>query len=162
MSDETSEDTTTCLEILEENSLIVKWKKLHPRAVIPEYSHDGDSGCDLFCLEDTMLENDKITLVPTGLSVEIPTGYELQIRPRSGMTLKYGLIIPNSPGTVDSGYRGHIQIMMYPLLNNRFEIGEGDRIAQAVIIKVERPTFRVVEELSESDRGDGGFGSTGI
>jgi len=101
-------------------------------------------------------------LISTGIKVAIPKGYELQIRPRSGMALNNGLMLTNSPGTIDSDYRGDIGIIITNVSNKNVAINHGDRIAQAVLSKVETISWKVVEELDETDRGEGGFGSTGI
>lgn len=142
----------------------VKIKKLHPDAVIPKYAKDGDSGFDFVALEETEIYPGETKLVKTGIAVEIPVGFELQVRPRSGTSLKTPLRVANAPGTVDSGYRGECCVIMthigaYDV--NPFIIKKGDRIAQGVICPVIRAEFELVEELSDSERGSGGFGSTG-
>ncbi|MCS6968931.1 MAG: dUTP diphosphatase [Cytophagales bacterium] len=101
-------------------------------------------------------------LIPTGLLIELPPGYEAQIRPRSGLALKYGISIVNAPGTIDADFRGEIQVLLINLGNQPFTVQNGDRIAQMVVARHERITWRVVEELSSTERGAGGYGSTGI
>jgi dUTP pyrophosphatase len=101
------------------------------------------------------------TLIPTGLSVAVPEGYELQMRPRSGLALKHGVTLPNAPATVDSDYRGELQVILINHGMGPFEVRRGDRIAQLLVQRVERVEFREVAELPPSDRGTGGFGSTG-
>ena len=156
----------------------VKIKKLHPDAVIPEYAKPGDSGFDFVALEDTKIYPGQTKLVKTGIAVEIPEGFELQVRPRSGTSLKTPLRVANAPGTVDSGYRGEccviltnttgiekhavVQDEQAVIVGGEIQyIKKGDRIAQGVICPVIRAEFEVVEELSNSERGVGGFGSTG-
>lgn len=140
----------------------LKFKKLHPDAVIPQYQTEGAAGFDLVTVEEAVSPAGKTILLKTGLAVEVPPGYELQIRPRSGISLKTGLMIKNSPGTIDSDYRGEIGIIVY---NNGERYGhcinKGERIAQAVLKRVERAEIFEVMELSDTERGVGGFGSTG-
>jgi dUTP pyrophosphatase len=133
----------------------------------PAYQKEGDSGFDLaaFIPEDIILKPLDRQLIPTGLFYQIPLGFELQIRPRSGLALKNGITVLNTPGTVDAGYRGEIKVLLVNLSNQDFTIKSGDRIAQGVIAPVQsRHTtlFRRVNELDSSERGTGGFGSTGV
>ncbi len=129
---------------------------------IPEYQHHGDSGIDLVnACQDTVLNPGERKLIPTGIIVAIPVGYELQIRSRSGMAIKQGVMVLNSPGTIDSGYRGEVGVI---LLNTSIEpvtIQNGQRIAQAVLQKVELIEWEDVKILPDSKRNSGGFGSTG-
>ena len=145
--------------------MIIKWKKLTEAAIIPKYAHSTDSGFDLCSVMSSILEPGDSTVIRTGLAVEIPEGYEIQIRPRSGLAAKQGITITNSPGTIDAGYRGEIKIILYKHNSKshfqRTYIKKGDRIAQGVIAKVYHPEFITVEELDDSERGSGGFGSTG-
>lgn len=128
----------------------------------PTYSHPGDAGADLESSETLTLQPGERALVATGVSIALPDGYAAFIVPRSGLAAKHGITIVNSPGTVDAGYRGEIKVA---LLNtdqeHAFEINAGDRIAQMIIMPVSRARFIPVESLPGSDRGDGGFGSTG-
>ena len=146
----------------------LKVKKLSVNAKIPTYGSSGASGFDLYALTDVTLYPSTVGLVSTGLSFEIPEGYEMQIRPRSGLSFKTKLRIANSPGTIDSDYRGHVQIIAENISHNATEaihIKAGDRIAQGVLNKVERVNFREIsdeDELSNTERGQGGFGSTGV
>lgn len=137
-------------------------KKLHKDAVIPEYQTEGAAGFDLHTIGDHLIPFGQTVLVKTGLSVEIPAGYELQIRPRSGVSLKTKLRVANSPGTIDCDYRGEIGI----IIDNIGEVDEfilkGFRIAQAVLCPIERAEFVEVVELSDTERGSGGFGSTNL
>lgn len=141
----------------------LKIKKLHPDAVVPKYQSAGASGFDLHALEDMDIKAGDTVLVKTGLSVAVPAGYELQVRPRSGMALKTNLVVANSPGTVDSDYRGEVCVIMKNSLGIKAhqKISKGDRIAQGVIVPVVQAEIEEVEELDETQRGAGGFGSTG-
>lgn len=139
----------------------IKFKKLDERATIPSYAKPGDAGMDLRSIESYRIFPKNKALVQTGLALELPIGYEAQVRPRSGLALKHGLTVLNSPGTIDSGYRGEIGVI---IINNgifEFNIEEGDRIAQLVIARYAHPTIEEVVELSDSERGEHGFGSTG-
>jgi dUTP pyrophosphatase len=116
---------------------------------------------DIVSAVDKVIEPGERQLVPTGLSVAVPAGYEMQLRPRSGLALKHGITLPNTPATIDADYRGEIQVIMINLGTEPFTVHRGDRIAQMLVQKVERVEFREVTELPPSDRGEGGFGSTG-
>lgn len=138
-------------------------KKLHPDAVLPKYQTKGASGFDLVALEDVDIKAGETKLVRTGLSVAVPEGFELQVRPRSGMSLKTNMTVANSPGTVDSDYRGEVCVIVKNSLgsNPHVPIKKGDRIAQGVIVPVVQAEILEVESLDETERGAGGFGSTG-
>jgi len=131
---------------------------------LPQYASAGSAGMDLFaCVENEVVINPgEIKLIRTGIYIELPDGYEAQIRPRSGLALKYGITILNSPGTIDSDYRGEICIILINLGKEPFIVKRGDRIAQMVVCKYEKVKIEEVYKLSETERGDGGFGSTGI
>lgn len=146
------------------NNIRVRVKKLREDAVIPEYKTPGAAGFDLVAAEDVTINAGETVTVPTGLAFEIPEGYELQIRPRSGLSLKTPLRIANSPGTIDSDYRGEVKIIVTNTgqCDDYYNIYKGDRIAQGVIVPVMRAEFKEVDELSETSRGYGGFGSTGM
>ncbi|MDP3742295.1 MAG: dUTP diphosphatase [Candidatus Micrarchaeota archaeon] len=124
----------------------------------------GAAGADVRAnvSEDLTIAPGKRFAVPTGLFLEIPFGYEVQVRPRSGLSLKHGIMLPNSPGTIDSDYRGELHVIMLNLGDNDFVVKNGDRIAQLVVAKVHRADFAEHEELTETQRGKGGFGSTGV
>ncbi|HEY8366688.1 MAG TPA: dUTP diphosphatase [Bacteroidia bacterium] len=130
---------------------------------LPFYATVGSAGMDLKAnLESpVILAPMERKLISTGLKIQLPQGYEAQVRPRSGLALKHGISVLNSPGTVDSDYRGDIGVILINLSNTPFEIVPGERIAQLVIAKHEQITWIPVEALDESDRGEGGFGSTG-
>lgn len=136
-----------------------------PDVALPSYETNGAAGADLRAnLDDRgqiRLAPGERRLIPTGLCLEIPEGYEVQIRPRSGLALKHGITLPNSPGTIDSDYRGPLGIIMMNVGSEPFVIRHGDRIAQMVVAPVSRASFVVVSELSDTDRGTAGFGSTG-
>jgi dUTP pyrophosphatase len=131
--------------------------------LLPEYATDGSSGLDLRAAvnEELVLEAGKVIMVPTDLSVEIPYGYEIQVRPRSGLAAKHGIGVLNSPGTIDSDYRGEVKIILFNFSGEDFVIKRGERIAQMVLAKVYRMDVTEVKELNESERGAGGFGHTG-
>jgi dUTP pyrophosphatase len=131
---------------------------------LPAYETDGSSGLDIRALVDepVILEPGDIRLIPTGFSVSIPPGYEGQIRPRSGLALKHGIGMVNSPGTIDSDYRGEIGIVIINWSDRPFTIRRGDRIAQMVITRVCRAEIFEVEDLSTTERGKGGFGHSGM
>lgn len=140
----------------------VKVKLLSDKVSVPELATSGAAGFDLRAAETWTVYPQRTVLIGTGLAFEIPEGYELQVRPRSGMSLKTELYISNSPGTVDSDYRGEVKIIMRNHSTHRsYKINAGDRIAQAVIAVVPKVRLEEVEELGETERADGGFGSTG-
>lgn len=128
---------------------------------LPKYETEGASGFDLISVEDVTIEPGETKLIPTGLIVEIPKGYEMQIRPRSGLSYKTGLILPNSPGTIDSDYRGEIKVILRNTGTYKELITKGMRIAQAVVCESYKAILIEAEDLSISKRGDKGFGSTG-
>jgi dUTP pyrophosphatase len=130
---------------------------------LPEYQSDGAAGADLRArlAEPIVLRPGQRALVPTGLHMEIPPGYEGQVRPRSGLAVKHGVTVLNSPGTIDSDYRGEVKVPVINLGQEEFTINDGDRIAQIIISPVSRAAFRRVDAVSETGRGGGGFGSTG-
>lgn len=136
--------------------------RLDPRAVLPTQAHPGDAGLDLRALEATALGPGQRASVPTGIAVEIPDGMAGLVLPRSGLAARHGISLVNAPGLIDSGYRGELTVL---LLNtdraHRVELAAGDRIAQLVLVRVESPTLIEVEQLSASERGTGGFGSSG-
>lgn len=140
----------------------VKYRKLNPEALVPEYSYVGDAGMDLFSIEDIVIPPHKYILVHTGIAIELPPNTEAQIRPRSGLARNYGITVLNSPGTIDQGYRGEICVILVNHSDDVFSVKKHMRIAQMVI----KPTFIVelveADELSSSIRGQGGFGSSGI
>ncbi len=141
--------------------IIIQIKKLSISAIIPKYAHLGDSGMDLYSNERIVIESHDRGLVHTGIAMAIPEGYEGCIRPRSGNALKLGLTVLNTPGTVDSNYRGEIGVILYNTNDHALVIEPGDRIAQMVIQEVPSIVLEEVDDLDNTDRGTGGFGSTG-
>ena len=144
----------------------VKIKKLYEDSKVPQYATEGSSGVDLCAYLDSYphytLNPGESWLFPTGICMEIPVGYEGQVRPRSGLAVKYGITVLNTPGTIDADYRGEIKVCLLNTSNIPYTIHHGDRIAQMVFAKVEKAEFEEVGELQSTDRGDGGFGSTGV
>ena len=138
-------------------------KKLSSEVLTPKYETVGSSGMDLAAHieKDLIINSGDKALVPTGFSLSVPKGYEVQIRPRSGLAAKSGITVLNTPGTIDSDYRGEIKIILINLSKDKFVIRNGDRIAQMVVCPVEQVSVEEVKELSGTDRGGGGFGSTG-
>ena len=128
---------------------------------LPAYATEGAAGMDVLAAEDVTLDPGARHAVATGLSVAIPRGYEIQVRPRSGLALKHGITVPNTPGTIDSDYRGELKAILINHGTEPFAIRRGDRIAQLVIAPVTRAKWEEVEELDATERGAGGFGSTG-
>jgi dUTP pyrophosphatase len=128
---------------------------------LPAYATEGAAGMDVLAAEDVTLAVGGRHAVATGLALAIPPGYEIQVRPRSGLALKHGITLPNTPGTIDSDYRGELKIIMINLGAEPFAIVRGDRIAQLVLAPVVQASWLEVEELSDTARGEGGFGSTG-
>ena len=129
---------------------------------VPQYAHPGDAGADLTSAEALSLQPGRRALVGTGVRIALPDGYAAFVVPRSGLAAKHGITIVNSPGTVDAGYRGEIKVALLNTdASEPFEIAVGDRIAQLIVMPVARAAFIPVEELPDSVRGDGGFGSTG-
>ena len=138
-------------------------KRLHSEVKLPKYKTDGSSGMDLMAFLDRPISimPQKSELIPTGLSVAIPDNTELQIRPRSGLAAKNNISVLNTPGTVDSDYRGELKVILYNHGNKEFLVNNKDRIAQMVLVPIIKATFEEVENLPETIRGEGGFGSTG-
>ena len=148
----------------DDNVVELPVKVNYPDARIPTYATEGSAGLDLYAVEDVVLHSNTPTLVKTGISIAVPKGYEAQVRPRSGLALK-GIMVVNSPGTIDSDYRGEIGVILM-LINGAnalgfYEIKKGDRIAQLVINKIPKVAIIYTECLTETERGIGGFGSTG-
>ena len=131
---------------------------------LPSYETKGSAGVDLQAYVESpiVLKPLERTLVPTGISIELPEGYEAQVRARSGLAIKHGISLVNGIGTIDSDYRGEIKVILINLGDKEFTINSGDRIAQMVFIRHEQAEFELVEELNETERGSGGFGHTGV
>ena len=144
--------------------MTLKFKRLPNGAdlELPSYQTAGAAGMDVRAATDLTLEVGQTQLVPTGFALEFEAGYEVQLRPRSGLALKHGLTMLNSPATIDSDYRGEVGVILTNLGHQPFEIKRGDRIAQMVVARVERAQIVEVEALETSERGAGGFGHTGV
>jgi dUTP pyrophosphatase len=148
-------------DVVEKMNVKVKILRDSPEIPLPTYETAQSSGMDVRAWENLVLSPGEIKSVGTGLHIELPEGYEAQIRPRSGLALKKGISLPNTPGTIDADYRGEIRIILINLGSEPFEIHRGDRIAQMVIAPVTRAEWVSVESLAQTERGSGGFGSTG-
>ncbi len=140
----------------------IKILKLDASATIPQYSHPGDAGLDLFSIAEQTILPGEAQLIPTGIAVALPAGTEAQIRPRSGLALKHSITVLNSPGTIDAGYRGEIGVILINHGKKPFQVLPGMKIAQMVIASVITADIATVDNLSQTSRGEGGFGSTGI
>jgi dUTP pyrophosphatase len=139
----------------------VKIQKLHPDAVVPKYQTLGSAGADLVSIHDLDIQPGKVGVVSLGFSVSFPPGYEIQIRPRSGLAANHAVTVVNTPGTVDSDYRGPMKVLLINHGDKLFRISKGDRVAQMVLNEVCKAYFEEIEMLDETSRGEGGFGSTG-
>ena len=142
--------------------MTLRFRKVHPDAVLPSYAHPSDAGMDVRSVEGLVLAPGRRALVHTGLVMLLPPGYEAQVRPRSGLALKSGVTVLNAPGTIDSGYRGEVGVILVNLGDADFQVRKGDKIAQLVIAPVTQPEVVETTEMDETDRGAGGFGSTGV
>ena len=142
--------------------MVLSFKRIHPDAVMPAYAHASDAGMDVRSVRELVIPPGGRALVPTGLVVNLPAGYEAQVRPRSGLALKAGVTVLNSPGTIDAGYRGEIGVILANFGQDDFKVNVGDRIAQLVIAPVLQPVVVEATEVDSTDRGAGGFGSTGV
>ena len=151
------------METMEKTRTVLKIERLPHNKFIPEYKTEGAAGMDLCAAisEPVTLNPLERTLIPTGIKIELEHGYEAQIRPRSGMSIKHGITLINCVGTIDEDYRGEVCIAVVNISNEAYTIQPDERIAQMVIAKVEQPHIEVVTELTETERGAGGFGSTG-
>jgi len=140
----------------------IRLQRIHPAAVIPAYAHGPaeDAGMDLCAVEDAVLHPGVPRLVPTGLTIEVPPGFEAQVRPRSGLALRHAIAMPNAPGTIDPGYRGEVRVILLNLGREPYTVHAGDRIAQMIVARYEAVEWQE-GELAESQRGEGGFGSSG-
>ena len=143
---------------------IIKLEFLNTKGKVPEYATIGSSGCDLIAAVDSpiVIKSGRRAIIPTGIAISIPEGYEAQLRPRSGLALKYGITVLNTPGTIDADYRGEIGVILINLSKNDFTVKPGDKIAQLVFAKVEKVKFQVVRELDNTQRNKGGFGHSDI
>ena len=142
--------------------MTLRFRKVHPDAVLPSYAHPSDAGMDVRSVEDLTIAPGKRALVHTGLVMLLPPMYEAQVRPRSGLALKSGVTVLNTPGTIDSGYRGEVGVILANFGEADFQVKKGDKVAQIVIAPVTQPEIVETTEVDETDRGAGGFGSTGV
>ncbi|NLA83691.1 MAG: dUTP diphosphatase [Clostridiales bacterium] len=140
----------------------LKVMRIHPNAILPEYAHPGDAGLDLFSIEEAVLSPGDSKLIRTGIKIELPKGTEAQIRPRGGLALKHQITILSTPGSVDEGYRGEIGVIIINHGKADFQVKKGMKIAQMVIKPVLHVEIEEVSRLTNSQRGEGGFGSSGI
>lgn len=141
--------------------MTVRFRKVHPDAALPSYAHPSDAGMDVRSVEDLTIAPGRRALVHTGLVMLLPPMYEAQVRPRSGLALKSGITVLNTPGTIDSGYRGEVGVILVNLGDTDFQVKKGDKVAQIVIAPVVQAQVVETSEVDETDRGAGGFGSTG-
>jgi dUTP pyrophosphatase len=139
----------------------VSVRLLHPSAQLPRRAHPGDAGADLFSVEEVVIPPGERKDVGTGISLAIPGGYAGFVQPRSGLAFKQGIMVVNSPGLIDAGYRGEVRVSLYNSGREPFMVAVGERIAQFVVQKVEEPEFLAAAELPDTIRGQGGFGSSG-
>ena len=142
--------------------MTLSFKRTHPDAVLPSYAHPGDAGMDLRSVDDVVIQPGGRALVHTGLVANLPPAYEAQVRPRSGLALKNGVTVLNTPGTIDAGYRGEIGVILANFGAEPFTVHKGDRIAQMVVAPVTFAEIVETDSIDETDRGAGGFGSTGL
>ena len=142
--------------------MVVRFAKVHKDAILPHYIHPGDSGMDLYSIEDMTIPSGATALVRTGLKIAVPENYEAQVRPKSGLALKYAVTLPNTPGTIDSGYRGELCVILINHGREAFQVQKHTKIAQLVICPVVHANIIEVEQLDDTRRGEGGFGSTGL
>ena len=140
----------------------VLFRRVRPEAVLPSYAHPGDAGMDVRSAEALVIPPGGRALVHTGLVMVLPPGYEAQVRPRSGLALKHGVTVLNTPGTIDEGYRGEVGVILANFGDAPFAVNVGDRVAQIVIAPVTRAEIGETDDVGETDRGAGGFGSTGV
>lgn len=141
------------------------YKKVSPDAVDPSYNYDKDSGFDLYAIEDVALAGMSRAMIGTGLAFDIPDGYEIQVRPKSGLAINYGLTVLNTPSTIDGGYVGEVKVILFNTSRETYQVKKGMKIAQAVLCPVQQGKYVNLEnldELPQTDRGDNGFGSTGL
>lgn len=141
------------------------YKKLSPDAVDPKYNYEKDSGFDLYSIEDVALGGMSRAMIGTGLAFDIPDGYEIQVRPKSGLAINYGLTVLNTPSTIDGGYVGEVKVILFNTSRETYQVKKGMKIAQAVLCPVQQGKYvnlENVDELPDTDRGSDGFGSTGL
>lgn len=141
---------------------LLKVHRIHKDAILPKYAKPGDAGLDLFSVEEVVIEPSETKLIKTGIRIELPINTEAQVRPRSGLALKNSITVLNTPGTIDEGYRGEVGIILINHGKDSFKVEKGMRIAQMVVKPVWTVDVIETDELSETERGEGGFGSSGV
>lgn len=141
--------------------VVLKIRRLDPDVTVPRYAHPGDAGLDLAAAEDRSVASGERVAVSTGLAIAVPPGWVGLVHPRSGLALERGLTVVNAPGTIDAGYRGELKVLLVNLSDETVEISRGDRIAQLLLQRVGRAVLAESDDLGETERGAGGFGSTG-
>ena len=141
--------------------MMVKFRTIDPAAILPSYAHPGDAGMDIRSVEDLTIAPGDRALVHTGLVMVLPPGYEAQVRPRSGLALKNGITVLNSPGTIDEGYRGEVGVILANFGKEPFKVEKGSKIAQVVVAPCTRAEIVATDDIDDTERGTGGFGSTG-
>ncbi|MBI4447467.1 dUTP diphosphatase [Candidatus Woesearchaeota archaeon] len=139
----------------------IKIEQIDKKLPLPKYHTTGSAACDLYSAEQTTIKNHEFKTIKTGIKIAVPKGYEAQIRPRSGLAAKNGISLVNTPGTIDSDYRGEIKIILINFGKEEFKINKGDRIAQLILNKIETVEWQPTENVNETERGQNGFGSTG-
>ena len=142
--------------------MTVKFRRIDPAATLPSYAHPGDAGMDIRSIEDLVIDPGARKLVHTGLVMMLPPGYEAQVRPRSGLALRNGVTVLNTPGTIDEGYRGEVGVVLANFGSEPFRIEKGSKIAQIVVAPCTRAEIEETVEIDSTERGEGGFGSTGV
>lgn len=142
--------------------MTLKFKRIHPDAELPAYAHPGDAGMDVRSVDDLTISPGGRSLVHTGLVMMLPAGYEAQVRPRSGLALKKGVTVLNTPGTIDEGYRGEVGVILANFGEEEFTVSKGDKIAQIVVAPVTAAEILETDDVDGTERGAGGFGSTGV
>ena len=142
--------------------MTLRFRRIHPDAALPSYAHEGDAGMDVRSVEELELAPGARALVHPGLVMMLPPGWEAQVRPRSGLALKHGVTVLNTPGTIDAGYRGEVGVILVNFGDRPFKVSKGDKVAQVVVAPVTRAEIVETSELDETERGAGGFGSTGV
>ena len=141
--------------------MLLRVQKCREEAILPTYAHEDDAGMDLYAAQDVTIAPGEWAQIATGIALQLPPGYEAQVRPRSGLALRYGVTMLNAPGTIDAGYRGEICALMINHGRAPFHVHVGDRIAQLVVASLVKVSLQECDELTSSDRGKGGFGSSG-
>lgn len=144
------------------NKMLLKVERIHKDAIIPNCAHEGDAGLDLYSIEEKVINPGESALIKTGIKLELPPQSEAQVRPRSGLALKFGITVLNTPGTIDEGYRGEVGVILINHGKNTFTVEKGMKIAQMVIKPVWKIDVIEVGELSSTERAESGFGSTGL